>query len=32
VTVRAIESTLTKVYAKLGVTSRTQLAARLRER
>ena len=27
VTVRAIESTLTKVYAKLGVQSRTQLAS-----
>jgi DNA-binding CsgD family transcriptional regulator len=26
VTVRAVESTLTKVYAKLGVRSRTQLA------
>jgi ATP/maltotriose-dependent transcriptional regulator MalT len=32
VTVRTIESTLTKVYAKLGVTSRTQLTARLRQR
>ncbi len=31
VTVRTIESTLTKVYAKLGVTSRTQLTARLRD-
>jgi DNA-binding CsgD family transcriptional regulator len=31
VTVRAVESTLTKVYAKLGVRSRTELAARLRE-
>ncbi len=30
VTVRAIESTLTKVYAKLGISSRTQLASRLR--
>jgi DNA-binding CsgD family transcriptional regulator len=29
VTVRAIESTLTKAYAKLGVRSRTELAARL---
>ncbi len=29
ITVRAIESTLTKVYAKLGVRSRTELAARL---
>jgi DNA-binding CsgD family transcriptional regulator len=29
VTVRAVESTLTKVYAKLGVRSRTELAARL---
>ncbi|HXP18500.1 MAG TPA: helix-turn-helix transcriptional regulator [Streptosporangiaceae bacterium] len=29
VTVRAVESTLTKVYAKLGVRSRTQLAAHL---
>lgn len=32
VTVRTIESTLTKIYAKLGVRSRTQLATRLRER
>jgi len=32
VTVRAVESTLTKVYAKLGVRSRTQLASRLRAR
>ena len=32
VTVRAVESTLTKVYAKLGVRSRTQLAGRLRAR
>ncbi|HET7017702.1 MAG TPA: AAA family ATPase [Streptosporangiaceae bacterium] len=31
VTVRTIESTLTKVYAKLGVSSRTQLASKLRE-
>jgi len=31
VTVRAVESTLTKLYAKLGVRSRTQLAGRLRE-
>ncbi len=31
VTVRTIESTLTKVYAKLGVESRTQLAGKLRE-
>ena len=30
VTVRAIESTLTKTYAKLGVRSRTELATRLR--
>lgn len=30
VTVRAVESTLTKVYAKLGVRSRTELAAQLR--
>ena len=30
VTVRAVESTLTKTYAKLGVRSRTELAARLR--
>lgn len=30
VTVRAVESTLTKAYAKLGVRSRTELAARLR--
>jgi DNA-binding NarL/FixJ family response regulator len=29
VTVRAIESTLTKVYAKLGVRSRTELSRRL---
>ncbi len=29
VTVRAVEATLTKVYAKLGVGSRTQLAGRL---
>lgn len=32
VTVRAIESTLTKIYAKLGVKSRTQLASHLRDR
>lgn len=32
VTVRAIESTLTKVYAKLGLQSRTQLASHLRDR
>jgi DNA-binding CsgD family transcriptional regulator len=31
VTVRAVESTLTRLYAKLGVRSRTQLAGRLRE-
>ena len=31
VTVRAVESTLTKAYAKLGVRSRTELAARLHE-
>ena len=31
VTVRAVESTLTKAYAKLGIQSRTQLAARLRQ-
>ena len=31
VTVRTIESTLTKVYAKLGVESRTQLASKLRD-
>ena len=31
VTVRAVESTLTKLYAKLGVRSRTQLAGRLRD-
>jgi ATP/maltotriose-dependent transcriptional regulator MalT len=31
VTVRAIESTLTKVYAKLGVRSRTQLIGKLRD-
>jgi DNA-binding NarL/FixJ family response regulator len=30
VTVRTIESTLTKIYAKLGVRSRTQLASMLR--
>jgi DNA-binding NarL/FixJ family response regulator len=30
VTVRTVESTLTKVYAKLGVRSRTELTARLR--
>ena len=30
VTVRAVESTLTKAYAKFGVRSRTELAARLR--
>jgi hypothetical protein len=29
---RAIESTLTKIYAKLGVRSRTQLASLLRDR
>ena len=29
VSVRAVESTLTKVYAKLGVRSRTELAALL---
>ncbi len=29
VSVRAVESTLTKVYAKLGVRSRSELAARL---
>jgi DNA-binding NarL/FixJ family response regulator len=29
VTVRAVESTLTKAYAELGIQSRTQLAARL---
>ena len=29
VTVRTVESTLTRVYAKLGVRSRTQLAAHL---
>jgi DNA-binding CsgD family transcriptional regulator len=32
VTVRTIESTLTKIYAKLGVRSRTQLASLLRDR
>jgi DNA-binding CsgD family transcriptional regulator/Tfp pilus assembly protein PilF len=32
VTVRTIESTLTKIYAKLGVRSRTQLASVLRDR
>ncbi len=31
VTVRAVESTLTKAYAKLGVRSRTELASRLRD-
>jgi len=31
VTVRTIESTLTRVYAKLGVESRTQLASKLRD-
>jgi DNA-binding CsgD family transcriptional regulator/tetratricopeptide (TPR) repeat protein len=31
VSVRAIESTLTKIYAKLGVQSRTQLASHLHE-
>lgn len=31
VTVRTIESTLTKIYAKLGVRTRTELAARLRD-
>jgi ATP/maltotriose-dependent transcriptional regulator MalT len=31
VTVRTIESTLTKVYAKLGVESRTQLVSKLRD-
>ena len=31
VTVRAVESTLTKAFAKLGVRSRTGLAARLRQ-
>ena len=30
VTVRTIESTLTKIYSKLGVQSRTQLASHLR--
>jgi DNA-binding CsgD family transcriptional regulator len=29
VTVRTVESTLTRVYAKLGVRSRTQLAAHM---
>lgn len=32
VTVRTIESALTKIYAKLGVQSRTQLASHLRDR
>src|SRR5205085_11952805 len=32
VTVRTIESTLTKIYAKLGVQTRTQLASHLRGR
>lgn len=31
VTIRAVESTLTKTYAKLGIRSRTQLAARIRD-
>ncbi len=31
VTVRTVESTLTRIYAKLGVRSRTQLASYLRE-
>ena len=31
VTVRAVESTLTKAYAKLGIQSRTHLAARLHQ-
>jgi DNA-binding CsgD family transcriptional regulator len=31
VTVRAVESTLTKAYAKLGVRTRTELAARLHD-
>ena len=31
VSVRAVESTLTKIYAKLGVQSRTQLASYLRD-
>jgi DNA-binding NarL/FixJ family response regulator len=31
VTVRTVESTLTKAYAKLGIRSRTQLAARVRQ-
>ena len=31
VTVRAVESTLAKAYAKLGIRSRTQLAARLHQ-
>ena len=30
VSVRAVESTLTRMYAKLGVRSRSELAARLR--
>ena len=29
VSVRAVESSLTRIYAKLGVRSRTELAARL---
>ena len=32
VSVRAVESALTKSYAKLGVRSRTELAARLHDR
>ena len=31
VSVRAVESTLTKIYTKLGIRSRTQLASHLRD-
>ncbi len=31
VTVRAVEANLTRVYAKLGVRSRTELVSRLRD-
>jgi DNA-binding NarL/FixJ family response regulator len=32
VTVRTVESTLTRIYSKLGVQSRTQLARAMRDR
>jgi DNA-binding CsgD family transcriptional regulator len=32
VTIRTLESTLTKIYTKLGLQSRTQLASHLRDR